>query len=146
MSIQRDDIGCRVSRLRYNFDQHVGLLELPDNDCVDQTGCVDLFTGIDFDVEAIYTVNGDGRDTTYTRGKDGVWRAELAKPINDPTLRRLEATALRVLFAPERPSTREEDAQLLSTFAQVMKDAGRAAAELDKLLTACEAERPREDT
>jgi hypothetical protein len=68
----------------------------------------------------------------------------LAKPITSPALRELEATALRVLFEPARPSTREEDAQLLAAFANVMHTAGRVSAETEALLADIEAEKARE--
>lgn len=73
--VQRDDVMCRVQRLEYDFEARTGYLYLPPHNCVDMTGCIDLFTALDPDVQHIRTMAGRREDTGYLRGADGEWHS-----------------------------------------------------------------------
>lgn len=63
---------CGALRLGYDFQHRVGRIRLPDGDCTDASGCIQLFQQIDPDVERIATYSGTRLDTVYKR-KGGEW-------------------------------------------------------------------------
>jgi hypothetical protein len=67
VSTLRDELGCEVERLQYNFRSHAGVLSLPSGQCCDMDGCIKLFSGIDPEVVLIETFSGDKQDTTYSK-------------------------------------------------------------------------------
>lgn len=67
---------CEVVSLVYDFRRRTGELYLPDANCCDMTGCVELFEAIDPKVVAIDTRSGDRADTAY-RKEGAEWKAFL---------------------------------------------------------------------
>lgn len=65
---------CGVRELTYDFRTRVGRLHLPDLECCDMAGCLEIFTHIDPDVTRIETFSGRRPDTVYQR-VDGTWTA-----------------------------------------------------------------------
>ena len=63
-----------IRRMRYDFEQRVGVLYLPAGVCTDMSGAIQFFKKIDPEVHQIQTYSGEQRDTIYTRtGKQ--WEA-----------------------------------------------------------------------
>jgi len=82
--IFRDDVQCFVQKLTYDFKTRIGVLVLEDNSCTDMSGCIQLFKKIDPSVEAIQTIAGNRKDTTY-RLVDEKWQAFVASDKRDRT-------------------------------------------------------------
>ncbi len=59
---------CRVERLTYDLKTRTGYLNLPEGSCTDMGGAIELFQGIDAEVQAILA-----GDTCYLRQSDGEW-------------------------------------------------------------------------
>ena len=51
------------------------LLKMPEGQCCDMEGTVQLGQVLMPDVETIYTQVGEGMDTTYVKCADGTWRS-----------------------------------------------------------------------
>lgn len=62
-----DELQCRVVRITYNFEKRQGVLEMPDENCPDMTGCIALFSRIDQAVQAIVMYAGSRVDMAYLR-------------------------------------------------------------------------------
>ena len=58
---------CQIERLQYCFDEKVGELWLPENNCTDMRGVIKMMTAIDPGVRTIITWAGGKRDTVYFR-------------------------------------------------------------------------------
>jgi hypothetical protein len=65
---------CHVHRIVYHYGKRVGILEMSEGDCCDMTACLDLFLGIDLEVERIHTYSGEKPDTMYCK-RDGEWQS-----------------------------------------------------------------------
>lgn len=60
-------LACYVISLYYNFFAQRGNLYLPEGNCCDMTGCLELFKEIDPNVKDIHVFSGDELDTIYTK-------------------------------------------------------------------------------
>lgn len=65
---------CCVRSINYNFDKKTGCVYMGDIDCVDMSGCIEIFVAIDERVERIFTFQGDRTDTSYFK-VHGKWKA-----------------------------------------------------------------------
>lgn len=73
-SLYDERLMCEVVSLSYDFRTRTGELYLPDSNCCDMTGCLELFEAIDPSVVAIETRSGNRADTAYRKvGVD--WKA-----------------------------------------------------------------------
>lgn len=61
---------CHVERLAYDLRTRTGYLDLPEGSCSDMSGAIELFQGIDAEVQTILA-----GDTCYQRRSDGEWVA-----------------------------------------------------------------------
>lgn len=67
-------VQCDLFSLTYDFTSRHGVLHMQEFNCCDMTGCIELFYGIDPDVQYISTMAADQPDTGYFR-KEGNWEA-----------------------------------------------------------------------
>lgn len=72
-----DGVQCFVRTLHYDFKKRVGQLILEDGSCTDMSGCTGLFEKIDPNVQAIQTIAGGRKDTSYVV-RHGKWHAVVA--------------------------------------------------------------------
>ena len=63
---------CFVDEIKYNFLTCIGEVHMPECNCVDSTGCAELFDGIDPNVKEIRTYAGKMLDTVYGKA-NGKW-------------------------------------------------------------------------
>jgi hypothetical protein len=66
---------CTVEGLIYDFERHIGRLEMPPACCCDMSGCINLFRRIDADVRQIETRSDGKSDAFYWRHPNGQWEA-----------------------------------------------------------------------
>ena len=69
------DLQCNVERIEYDFLRQLGVLRMPEANCCDMKGCIELFERIDPDVLRIETFAGGQPDTFYWRRASGRWEA-----------------------------------------------------------------------
>ncbi len=68
------ELQCFVSRVGYDFTEHVGHVLISDGGCTDMYGCIEFFKRIDPAVSTIRTFSDDKPDTLYfCRG--GKWHS-----------------------------------------------------------------------
>lgn len=70
---------CRVKELRYDVKSGIGKLVMADGDACSMSACIELFEGIDPQVQTIRTYSGPSPDTSYHRDNDkpGGWVAKV---------------------------------------------------------------------
>ncbi len=78
MAMFRNDLGCEVSNLEYDFDTKKGKLTMESGQCCDLSGCISIFEKIDQNVEIIETFSGDKSDTIFKR-VNGDWQSVLTR-------------------------------------------------------------------
>ena len=66
---------CPVERLMYDWMTKIGRVYLGVSGCSDMTGCLQVFSAIDADVQTILTFSDDAPDTIYERDGTGQWQA-----------------------------------------------------------------------
>ena len=69
------ELQCDVLKLQYDFIMLEGTLDMPEGNCCDMRGCIDLFKKIDPRVSRISTFAGGVQDTAYRLNADGRWIA-----------------------------------------------------------------------
>ena len=74
--IKREDLVCRIIELRYNFEAHACQLFLPNHNCTDMTGAINLAKAIDPDVIIVETFEGGKAETAYIK-LNGEWESRL---------------------------------------------------------------------
>lgn len=85
MFIFREDLGCRVHHVQYEFALRAGHLRIDKGSHVDMDACIALFTAIDPNVETFGTYYGPSQpDTIYVKHK-GKWQATIRKRIGGET-------------------------------------------------------------
>lgn len=70
---------CSAIAMTYDFETRTGSLLVPRLHCTDMTGCVELFTRIDPNVEMITVDSGDDV-VRYSLTQHG-WRASLGRNV-----------------------------------------------------------------
>lgn len=75
-----DQLACFVKSISYDYDAKRGRLNMEERNCCDMSGCIDLFTRIDPDVNRIHTYTGNTPDTYYIH-KRGEWTAHLKRQV-----------------------------------------------------------------
>lgn len=63
-------LACYVKSISYDYDAKRGRLNMEEGNCCDMSGCIDLFTRIDPDVNRIHTYAGKMPDTDYIHKHD----------------------------------------------------------------------------
>lgn len=76
---QHRGLMCRVLSLSYDFQNQIGVLFMPEYNCCDMTGAIEVFQQIHPDVQVVMTIAGNEADTAYHRQPNGEWVAELPR-------------------------------------------------------------------
>ncbi|HEV2136558.1 MAG TPA: hypothetical protein VGR47_20230 [Terracidiphilus sp.] len=77
MKQRQKQLQCSVRRIEYDFETRTGIVFMPDGNCVDMSGTLELFSAIDPNVCAVRTFAGSKLDTCYKRITDNQWTASL---------------------------------------------------------------------
>lgn len=89
----RDDLGCFVKTVEYDFATRRGRLVMGDRSCTDMSACIALFKAIDPKVEIICTFAGERADTIYAL-RNREWEAFMVVADPNDAMRGISAAEL----------------------------------------------------